>query len=182
MKIDNYNIKEFIEKQCNILDEKLSNYNYGNYYKRQIISSYKIYLKSYINDLNKYMINEDNQIKLLESINNSFINKVLLIPEDQSEIKKYINYIKNNINKLDPLYLNDAERSVAFLINSNHFDILNESLVHKTENYLTLINILRKLSIKLGYNDYKQEYKPNSAFFDDTVPDAIKDAINGVEK
>lgn len=180
--INEYNIDEFIKDQSKEIRIKVDELNFGNSSKRQIMFSYETYLKSYIKNLNKYSLDDLKFNKLLNFINKSFIKKVLDIPEDQSNIRAYINYIKENINQLDPLYLSCDERNLVFLISSSDFNILNESLVHKGENYLSLLHNLRKLAIKLGYNDKKSEYKPNLAFTDDTVPDAIKDAINGVEK
>lgn len=180
--INEYNIDEFIKDQSKEIQIKVDELNFGNSSKRQIMFSYETYLKSYIKNLNKYSLDDLKFNKLLNFINKSFIKKVLDIPEDQSKIRAYINYIKENINQLNPLYLSCDERNLVFLISSSDFNILNESLVHKGENYLSLLHNLRKLAIKLGYNDKKSEYKPNLAFTDDTVPDAIKDAINGVEK
>lgn len=180
--INEYNIDEFIKDQSKEIQKKVDELNFGNSSKRQIMFSYETYLKSYIKNLNKYSLDDLKFNKLLNFINKSFIKKVLDIPEDQSKIRAYINYIKENINQLNPLYLSCDERNLVFLISSSDFNILNESLVHKGENYLSLLHNLRKLAIKLGYNDKKSEYKPNLAFTDDTVPDAIKDAINGVEK
>ena len=180
--INEYNIDEFIKDQSKEIQIKVDELNFGNSSKRQIMFSYETYLKSYIKNLNKYSLDDLKFNKLLNFINKSFIKKVLDIPEDQSKIRAYINYIKENINQLNPLYLSCDERNLVFLISSSDFNILNESLVHKGENYLSLLHNLRKLAIKLGYNDKKSEYKPNLAFTDDTVPDAIKDDINGVEK
>ena len=174
MLINEYNINEFIEQQSKKMQIKVDDLNFGNSSKR--------YLKSYIKELNQYSLEELLFNKKLNFINETFIKKVLDIPKDQINIRAYINYIKENINQLDPLYLSCDERNLVFLISSSDFNILNESLVHKGENYLSLLHNLRKLAFKLGYNDKKSEYKPNLAFTDDTVPSAIKDAINGVEK
>lgn len=180
--INEYNIDEFIKAQSKEIRIKVDELNFGNSSKRQIMFSYETYLKSYIKNLNKYSLDDLKFNKLLNFINKSFIKKVLDIPEDQSNIRAYINYIKENINQLDPLYLSCDERNLVFLISSSDFNILNESLVYKGENYSSLLHNLRRLAFKLGYNDKKSEYKPNLAFTDDTVPDAIKEAINGVEK
>lgn len=180
--INEYNINEFIEQQSKKMKIKVDELDFGNSFKRQIMFSYETYLKSYIKNLNKYSLDDLRFNKMLNFINDAFIKKVLSIPKDQSNIIVYINYIKENINQLDPLYLSYDERNLVFLISSSDFNILNESLVHKGENYLSLLHNLRRLAFKLGYNDKKSEYKPNLAFTDDTVPSAIKDAINGVEK
>lgn len=180
--INEYNINEFIEQQSKKMKIKVDELDFGNSFKRQIMFSYETYLKSYIKNLNKYSLDDLRFNKMLNFINDAFIKKVLSIPKDQINIRTYINYIKENINQLDPLYLSCDERNLVFLISSSGFNILNESLVHKGENYLSLLHNLRRLAFKLGYNDKKSEYKPNLAFTDDTVPSAIKDAINGVEK
>lgn len=180
--INEYNIDEFIEQQSKKMQIKVDELDFGNSFKRQIMFSYETYLKSYIKNLNKYSLDDLRFNKMLNFINDAFIKKVLSIPKDQSNIRVYINYIKGNINQLDPLYLSYDERNLVFLISSSDFNILNESLVHKGENYLSLLHNLRRLAFKLGYNDKKSEYKPNLAFSDDTVPSAIKDAIKEVEK
>ncbi len=180
--INEYNIDEFIEQQSKKMQIKVDELDFGNSFKRQIMFSYETYLKSYIKNLNECSLDDLRFNKMLNFINDAFIKKVLSIPKDQSNIRAYINYIKGNINQLDPLYLSYDERNLVFLISSSDFNILNESLVHKGENYLSLLHNLRRLAFKLGYNDKKSEYKPNLAFTDDTVPSAIKDAINGVEK
>lgn len=180
--INEYNIDEFIEQQSKKMQIKVDELDFGNSFKRQIMFSYETYLKSYIKNLNKYSLDDLRFNKMLNFINDAFIKKVLSIPKDQSNIRAYINYIKGNINQLDPLYLSYDERNLVFLISSSDFNILNESLVHKGENYLSLLHNLRRLAFKLGYNDKKSEYKPNLAFSDDTVPSAIKDAIKEVEK
>lgn len=180
--INEYNINGFIEQQSKKMKIKVDELDFGNSFKRQIMFSYETYLKSYLKNLDKYSLDDLRFNKMLNFINDAFLKKVLSIPKDQSNIRAYINYIKENINQLDPLYLSCDERNLVFLISSSDFNILNESLVHKGENYLSLLHNLRKLAIKLGYNDKKSEYKPNLAFTDDTVPSAIKDAINGVEK
>lgn len=180
--INEYNINEFIEQQSKKMKIKVDELDFGNSFKRQIMFSYETYLKSYIKNLNKYSLDDLRFNKMLNFINDAFIKKVLSIPKDQSNIRAYINYIKGNINQLDPLYLSYDERNLVFLISSSDFNILNESLVHKGENYLSLLHNLRRLAFKLGYNDKKSEYKPNLAFSDDTVPSTIKDAIKEVEK
>lgn len=180
--INKYNMEDFVNNQSKIMEKRIDNLNIKNSSKKQVMTLYKTYLKNYINDLNSYYDNASIMIEMLKNINDAFINKILLVPKDKSEIKVYINYIKKNINNLNPLYLNNSERNAVFLISTNNFDILNESIVHKTESYLSLFHTLRRLAIKLGYNDKKSEYKPNLAFTDDTVPDAIKEAINEVEK
>lgn len=180
--INEYNINGFIEQQSKKMQIKVDELDFGNSSKRQIMFSYETYLKSYIKNLNKYSLDDLKFNKMLNFINDAFIKKVLDIPKDQINIRDYINYIKENINQLDPLYLSCDERNLVFLISSSDFNILNESLVHKGESYLSLLHNLRRLAFKLGYNDKKSEYKPNLAFSDDNVPDAIKDAINGVEK
>lgn len=182
MMIDKYNMEDFLNNQSKIMKKKIDNLDIENDSKKQIMSSYKTYLKSYISDLNSYYDNASIMLKILNNINDAFINKILLIPKDKSEIKVYINYIKKNINNINPLSLNDSERNAVFLISTNNFDILNESIAHKTESYLSLFHTLRRLAIRLGYGNKKNEYKPNLAFSDENVPDAIKDAINGVEK
>ncbi len=180
--INEYNINEFIRNQSKKMQIKVDGLDFGNYSKKQIMVSYEAYLKNYIKDLNKHSLDDLKFNKMLNFINDTFINKVLNIPQDQSEIRAYIHYIKKNIKQFNPLYLSYDEKNLVLLISSSHFNILNESLVHKVENYLSLLHKLRKLAIKLGYNDKKSEYSPNIVFKDDTVPDAIKDAINGVEK
>ena len=180
--INEYNIDEFIKAQSKEIRIKVDELNFGNSSKRQIMFSYETYLKSYIKNLNKYSLDDLKFNKLLNFINDIFIKKVLNIPKDQSEIRTYIYYIKKNIKQINPLYLSCDERNLVFLISSSDFNILNESLVYKGENYSSLLHNLRRLAFKLGYNDKKSEYKPNLAFTDDTVPDAIKEAINGVEK
>ena len=175
--INEYNIDEFIEQQSKKMQIKVDELDFGNSFKRQIMFSYETYLKSYIKNLNEYSLDDLRFNKMLNFINDAFIKKVLSIPKDQSNIRAYINYIKGNVNQLDPLYLSYDERNLVFLISSSDFNILNESLVHKGENYLSLLHNLRRLAFKLGYNDKKSEYKPNLAFSDDTVPSAIKDAI-----
>lgn len=180
--INEYNIDEFIEQQSKKMQIKVDELDFGNSFKRQIMFSYETYLKSYIKNLNECSLDDLRFNKMLNFINDAFIKKVLSIPKDQSNIRAYINYIKGNINQLDPLYLSYDERNLVFLISSSDFNILNESLVHKGENYLSLLHNLRRLAFKLGYNDKKSEYKPNLAFSDDTVPSAIKDAIKEVEK
>lgn len=180
--INEYNIDEFIEQQSKKMQIKVDELDFGNSFKRQIMFSYETYLKSYIKNLNECSLDDLRFNKMLNFINDAFIKKVLSIPKDQSNIRAYINYIKGNINQLDPLYLSYDERNLVFLISSSDFNILNESLVHKGENYLSLLHNLRRLAFKLGYNDKKSGYKPNLAFSDDTVPSAIKDAIKEVEK
>lgn len=180
--INEYNIDEFIEQQSKKMQIKVDELDFGNSFKRQIMFSYETYLKSYIKNLNECSLDDLRFNKMLNFINDAFIKKVLSIPKDQSNIRAYINYIKGNVNQLDPLYLSYDERNLVFLISSSDFNILNESLVHKGENYLSLLHNLRRLAFKLGYNDKKSEYKPNLAFSDDTVPSAIKDAIKEVEK
>lgn len=182
MVIDKYNIDEFIEQQSKKMQIKVNELDFGNSSKKQIMFSYETYLKNYIKDLNKYSLDDLNFNKMLKFINDAFIKKVLSIPKDRREVLTYIDCIKENINNLNPLYLSCDERDLVFLISSSDFNILNESLVHKGENYLSLLHNLRKLAIKFGYDNKKSEYKPNLVFKDDTVPDAIKDAINGVEK
>ncbi len=182
MIINEYNINEFIEQQSKKMQIKVDELDFGNNSKKQIMFSYETYLKNCIKDLNKYSLDDLKFNKMLKLINASFIKKVLSIPKDRREVLTYASYINGNINNLNPLYLSCDERNLVFLISSSDFNILNESLVHKGENYSSLLHNLRRLAIKLGYNDKKSEYKPNLAFTDDTVPDAIKEAINEVEK
>ena len=180
--INEYNISEFIRNQSKKMKKRVDELDFGSSSKRQIMFSYETYLKSYIKELNQYSLEELLFNKKLNFINETFMKKVLDIPKDKRKVLTYINYIKENINNINPLYLNCDERNLVFLISSSDFNILNESLVHKGENYSSLLHNLRRLAFKLGYNEKKSEYKPNLVFSDDTVPDAIKDAINGVEK
>ena len=106
--INEYNINEFIEQQSKKMKIKVDELDFGNSFKRQIMFSYETYLKSYIKNLNKYSLDDLRFNKMLNFINDAFIKKVLSIPKDQSNIRTYINYIKENYGQayLTPLIIN----------------------------------------------------------------------------
>lgn len=182
MLIDKYSIDSFLKLQYEKMEKRINSLNFNQNTKDKIMSCYKDYILSYISFLNCYAASPKYQEVVINNINNTFVNKVLLIPNDSFEITIYINYINKNSYNIDPIYLKEDEKNLISLIASDDFDIIKESLVNKTETYLSLFHTIKQLAFKLGYNDKKSEYKPNKAFTDDNVPSAIKDAIKEVEK
>lgn len=182
MLIDKYSIDSFFKLQYEKMEKRINSLNFNQNTKDKIMSCYKDYILSYISLLNYYTASPKYQEVVINNINNTFVNKVLLIPNDSFEITIYINYINKNSYNIDPIYLKEDEKNLISLIASDDFDIIKESLVNKTETYLSLFHTIKQLAFKLGYKPLETEYRPNKAFSDDNVPDAIKDAIKGVEK
>lgn len=182
MLIDKYSINSFLKLQYENMEKRINSLNFNQDTKDKIMSCYKDYILSYISLLNCYTASPKYQEVVINNINNTFVNKVLLIPNDLFEITIYINYINKNSYNIDSIYLKEDEKNLISLIASDDFDIIKESLVNKTETYLSLFHTIKQLAFKLGYKPLETEYRPNKAFSDDNVPDTIKDAIKGVEK
>lgn len=182
MLIDKYSIDSFFKLQYEKMEKRINSLNFNQNTKDKIMSCYKDYILSYISLLNYYTASPKYQEVVINNINNTFVNKVLLVPNDLFEITIYINYINKNSYNIDPIYLKEDEKNLISLIASDDFDIIKESLVNKTETYLSLFHTIKQLAFKLGYKPLETEYRPNKAFSDDNVPDAIKDAIKEVEK
>lgn len=182
MLIDKYSINSFLKFQYENMEKRINSLNFNQDTKDKIMSCYKDYILSYISLLNCYTASPKYQEVVINNINNTFVNKALLIPNDSFEITIYINYINKNSYNINPIYLKEDEKNLISLIASDDFDIIKESLVNKTETYLSLFHTIKQLAFKLGYKPLETEYRPNKAFSDDNVPDVIKDAIKGVEK
>ena len=82
MLIDKYSIDSFLKLQYKKMEKRINSLNFNQNTKNKIMSCYKDYILSYISLLNCYAASPKYQEVVINNINNTFVNKVLLIPND----------------------------------------------------------------------------------------------------
>ena len=157
-----------------------------NYNKK--IRIYNIYLK-FINEKYKTYssikyYNKKEAVTYLKNDANNFKKRIDLLIKTNENAFEYIRFINNNKYNFNINTLTYNDKKIYEWIMSPSFDIYVESLISNKHNYMEICQKLHYLAVKFGYTKdlEKSTDKTKVNYNDASVPDAIKNAIKGVEK
>lgn len=160
-----------------------------NFSEAQAKIIYKTYLKFIKEKYKTYSsINYENANipkSYLKNDNELFKKRLNILANAGENAMEYINFIKENKYGFDMNLLNDNDKRIYKEIIYPTYNIYEKSLMFNEHNYVEICNNAHYLAVKFGYtkdlND--KNIKTNISYKDSSkMPEALKDAIKGVEK
>lgn len=169
-------------KLINKMKNYISKLDITEYEKRNINNIFENYLREYKEKLIKKIDDEEIINHYMIDCHNMFKDRLQKLLSSKFNPNEYISFIKKNKHKYNISSLNNLETEFYNMIISPNFNFIKNSLTNENFNFLTFYHKLYWLAVKFGFEENKKHvYKKNLAFKDDTIPDAIKDAIRNVE-
>ena len=174
-------------KILNDIKKKMDDYvdkNVNTKKQKEFVLSF---YETFINKKYEESSNMDTSLRYnyLIMCNNEFISLIKKVKESeekvkQLKIKEYINFIKNTENKIRATSINSVYKLLYNKIASQDFNVQTEIFKDPNFNIEAFARQLEALCILLGYNNVETNNHEGS-FFQDSVPENIKNAIRRVE-